>query len=154
MISDKLEARGEVTIQLFNETGEKYFEKTVKNLVVDGGRSWIASRLKDGGPGQMTHMEIGSNGITAVGAHAGIQTPFAPIARVSLATAGGEVTANAIKFTATFPANTPAGAVTVREAGVFTASTGGTMLCRTSFPDIGKASTDSMTIAWTVSIIQ
>jgi hypothetical protein len=55
-----------------------------------------------------------------------------------------------VTYVATFPAGTGTGAVT--EAGIFNASSSGTMLCRTVFPVVNKQSGDSMTITWTVTV--
>ena len=42
------------------------------------------------------------------------------------------------------------GAIT--EAGIFNASSSGTMLCRTVFSVVNKGASDSMTITWTVTV--
>jgi hypothetical protein len=49
-----------------------------------------------------------------------------------------------------FPAGTATGAIT--EAGIFNAATGGTMLCRTTFPVINKGSADSLAVTWVVTV--
>ena len=46
--------------------------------------------------------------------------------------------------------STGTGAIT--EAGILNAGSGGTLLCRTVFSVVNKASSDSMTITWTVTI--
>ena len=38
------------------------------------------------------------------------------------------------------------------EAGIFNASSSGTMLCRTEFSVVNKGASDSMTITWTVTV--
>jgi hypothetical protein len=68
--------------------------------------------------------------------------------RVSLS--GSVVSTNTITYTATFPAGTGDGAIT--EAGVFNASSGGTMLCRTTFPVVNKQSGDTIAITWVVTV--
>ena len=60
------------------------------------------------------------------------------------------VTDNAVEYVATFAAGEGTGAV--HEAGVFNASSSGTMLCRTVFDVINKGASDSMTITWTVTV--
>ena len=49
-----------------------------------------------------------------------------------------------------FAAGSGTGAIT--EAGVFNASSGGTMLCRTVFSVVNKGADDSMTITWTITV--
>jgi hypothetical protein len=68
--------------------------------------------------------------------------------RVSLS--GNTVSTNTITYTATFPAGTGDGAIT--EAGIFNASSGGTMLCRTTFPVVNKASGDTIAVTWVVTV--
>ena len=60
------------------------------------------------------------------------------------------VTANAIAYVCTWAAGDATAALT--EAGIFNASSGGDMLCRTVFSVVNKASADSMTITWTVTV--
>ena len=60
------------------------------------------------------------------------------------------VTDNEIVYVDTFAAGTGTGAIT--EAGIFNASSGGTMLCRTVFDVVNKGASDAMTITWTVTV--
>lgn len=144
--------KGTLLIQLFDENGNKYFEKQEENLVVTTGRQYIAQRMVETGrPTQMTHMEIGQGTATPAAGDTAIQTAFTPISRPALSTAGGVVSGTTVTYSAIFPAGSGTGAVT--EAGIFNASTGGTMLCRTTFPVVNKQALDTMSISWTVSII-
>ena len=40
----------------------------------------------------------------------------------------------------------------VTEAGVFNASSSGTMLCRTVFPVVNKGADDTMSVTWTITL--
>lgn len=152
MILDELKAKGTLTIQIFDSEGKLKEEKHEENLVVTVGRNWIASRLKDTGiPTQMTHMDIGQGATAPVAGDTTIQTPFSPSARQALSTAGGSVSGAEITYSATFPAGSGTGAVT--EAAIFNASSGGTMLCRTTFGVITKGASDVMAISWKLSIL-
>lgn len=153
MLNDNVSVRGDLTISLISgETGEVYFTKEEKNLVVLVGRAWMASRLKDTDiPAQMTHMELGQGTTSPVAADTGIQTAFTPEARVALSTAGGTVSSNTVTYAATFPAGVGTGNVT--EAGIFNAATGGTMLCRTTFGVVTKPAGDQLAINWTLTIL-
>jgi hypothetical protein len=55
-----------------------------------------------------------------------------------------------VSYAATFPAGTGTGAVV--EAGIFNASSAGTMLCRTTFDVVNKGADDAMSVTWTVTI--
>jgi hypothetical protein len=101
--------------------------------------------MKDATETAMTHMAIGSGTTDPAPADTALQTS---LGRVSLTST--TVTDNSVEYVATFAAGTGTGAVT--EAGIFNASSGGTMLCRTEFAVINKAAGDSMTITWTVTV--
>ena len=138
---------GKVHIVKTNADGVVTYEHTVPNLVVTAGKQFIASKLRatTNSPVSMTHMAIGTSsttpaaGDTALGSQTG---------RVALS--GDTATSNYVTFTATFPAGTGDGAIV--EAGVFNASSGGTMLCRTTFPTVTKGSGDTLAVTWIVTV--
>ena len=146
-VTEELKATGLVKIVHTNAAGELVKEFNVPNLVVTAGKNHIAAKIAatTNSPAAMTHMAIGT-GTSTPGASdttLGTQT-----GRVSLS--GSTVSTNTITYTATFPAGTGDGAIT--EAGVFNASSGGTMLCRTTFPVVNKASGDTIAITWVVTV--
>ena len=143
--TDFLTAKGTLGIVLTDENGNLKQELNVTNLVVDTGLAYIASRMKDATATAMTHMAIGSGTTDPAPADTALQTQ---LGRVSLTST--TVTGNSVAYIASFAAGTGTGAVT--EAGIFNASSGGTMLCRTEFAVINKAAGDSMTITWTVTV--
>lgn len=145
--TENLKATGKVHIQRFDKSGSLVEERLVKNLVVTTGKNYIAEKMvaTTNTPISMTHMGIGTDTATPEPANTqlGAQT-----GRVSLS--GSSVSNNSITYTATFPSGTGTGAIT--EAGVFNASAAGTMLCRTTFPVVNKASGDTIAITWVVTI--
>ena len=142
---DFLSATGKLSIVVNDNAGNLKQELNVTNLVVDTGLDYIASRMKDTTETAMSHMAIGSGTNDPAAGDTALQTQ---LGRVSLTST--TVTSNSVEYQATFPAGTGTGAVT--EAGIFNASSGGTMLCRTEFAVINKAAGDSMTITWTVTV--
>lgn len=126
-------------------------------------------------PSQMTHMALGSDNTTPIAGHT---TLIDEHGRVELATDGTsvEVSGATVTFTATFPGGTATGFDhtaaqvagtdpvgydggydsakdgSIKEAGIFSASSGGTMLCRTVFLPVNKEHGDSITITWVVTI--
>ena len=145
MINDSIKVTGELKLTLTRPDGNVKHEVIIPNLVVTTGKSYIASRMKDASATAMSHMAIGTGssaaaaGNTALGSEAG---------RVALTST--TVTNNDVAYVATFPAGTGTGALT--EAGIFNASSSGTLLCRTVFSVINKASADTLGITWTVSV--
>lgn len=150
---------GMVTLTHKDEFGNILKEQTVKNLVVNSGLNHIAARLAvNAGTGlsaPMSHMALGEsnkqNGSQTSGVAAS-DTALSSQAgsRVSLATAGGTVNNAQVTYTATFGAGAATG--TIVEAGIFNASTSGTMLCRTVFDSIAKGVNDSLTVTWVITV--
>lgn len=138
--------RGDVVIETFDPaTGVSKERREVKNLVVNAGKQFIASRMAGASAGVMSHMSVGTGTTPAAAGDTALQTEIGRVALSSLAVAGAVVT-----HAATFPAGTGTGAVT--EAGIFNASSAGTMQCRTVFPVVNKGADDAMQITWTVTV--
>jgi hypothetical protein len=146
-VTEELKATGLVKIVHTNASGEIVKEFQVPNLVVTTGKNHIAAKIAatTNSPAAMTHMAIGTGTSTPGASDTALGTQTG---RVSLS--GSVVSTNTITYTATFPAGTGDGAIT--EAGIFNASTGGTMLCRTTFPVVNKASGDTVAVTWVVTV--
>ena len=146
-VTEELKATGLVKIVHTNAAGELVKEFNVPNLVVTSGKNHIAAKIAatTNSPAAMTHMAIGTGTSTPGASDTALGTQTG---RVSLS--GSVVSTNTITYTATFPAGTGDGAIT--EAGIFNASSGGTMLCRTTFPVVTKASGDTIAITWVVTV--
>jgi hypothetical protein len=146
-INENVKPTGLVTITQTNSEGKLVKEFQVPNLVVTAGKNHIAAKIAatTNSPASMTHMAIGTGTSTPGASDTSLGTQTG---RVSLS--GSVVSTNTITYTATFPAGTGDGAIT--EAGVFNASSGGTMLCRTTFPVVNKASGDTIAVTWVVTV--
>jgi len=140
MINDGLILKGKLAIALNGET-----VKEVDNLVVTAGKGFVASRMKDATTTAMTHMAIGTGSTAAAASNTALGSQSARTTLTSTTVSGADVT-----YVDTFPAGTGTGAIT--EAGLFNASSSGTMLCRTVFSVVNKGASDSMTITWTVTV--
>lgn len=138
-------AVGRLHIELFGEDGVLKKAMEIPNLVVDSGKAFIASRMKDATETPMSHMAVGTDDTAAAGGQTAL---LAEVSRVALTSTS--VSGNVVTYVASFPAGTGTGALT--EAGIFNAGSAGTMLCRTVFSVINKGALDSMTITWTVTI--
>lgn len=147
MFSDAIKMTGNLKLVLTDEHGNIKQEEEVKNLVVTVGKNFIASRMKDTTDTAMSHMEVGT-GTTA--AAVGDTALGAAVASSRVALTSTTVSTNSVAYVATFPAGTGTGALT--EAGIFNASSSGTMLCRTVFSVINKGAADTLGITWTVTV--
>jgi hypothetical protein len=148
MLLDTVAVKGKLQINVIDENGNLKDQRKVDNLVVAVGKNYIASRMASNSATIMSHMAVGTSNTAATTS----QTLLGgENGRVSLDST--TVTANAVSYIATFPAGTGTGTLT--EAGIFNSATtdGGTMLCRTNFNDVNKASGDTIIITWNVTVI-
>ena len=149
MLNDSLKARGVLQLTLIDEAGNIKSHDT-HNLVVNTGLAYIASRMKDTSSTAMTHMGIGSGTAAAAAADVGLGSQLARVVLDSTSIVTTTVTSDSVQYVSTFTAGTGTGAVT--EAGIFNASTAGTLLCRTVFPVINKGALDTLVITWKVTV--
>ena len=140
MINDGLKLKGKLTIALNDEVVQE-----VPNLVVTAGKDYVASRIKDATATAMSHMAIGTGTATPAAGNTALGSQSHRSALTSTT-----VSSNVVTYVASFGAGDGTGAIT--EAGLFNASSGGDMLCRTTFSVVNKGSQDSMTITWEVTV--
>jgi hypothetical protein len=145
MLNDSLKMTGELDITITGSDGQVKEQKTVPNLVVTVGKYFVADRMVGTSAAIMSHMAIGSSSTAADVANTALG---AELGRVALTS--GTAASGVVQYVASFPAGTGTGGV--QEAGIFNASSGGTMLCRTVFAVVNKGSDDSMTITWRVTV--
>ena len=143
--NNALDAKGRLTLELFDKDGNLKETQNIKNVVVNNGLNYISSRMKDASATAMSHMAIGSGNTAAA---AGDTAPETQLGRVALTST--TVSSNAITYVGDFPAGTGTGAVV--EAAILNASSGGTLLCRTVFSVVNKAAADTLKITWTVTV--
>ena len=138
-IQDNLKMKGRLQVSLNGEV-----VRDIDNLVVTAGKNYVADRMKNNSS-VMSHMAIGSGTTAAAAGNTALGTELGRVALTSTTVSNAVVT-----YVASFAAGTGTGAVT--EAGILTAASNGTMLCRTVFSVVNKGSADSMTITWTVTV--
>jgi hypothetical protein len=146
MIQDDLKLKGRLDIVVTSQDGEIKQKESVENLVVTTGKSFVASRMAGSSASVMSHMAIGTDNTAAAASDTGLGSESARVALTSTT-----VNNNDVVYVASFTAGTPSSAAVITEAGIFNASSGGTMLCHTVFGSISKGTSDSLTITWTVS---
>ena len=144
-LNEDLKMKGELTVTVRAEDGTIKQEFNVPNLVVTVGKNYSASRMASNSATVMSHMAIGTGTGTPVVADTtlGIEAGRVAVSSFSAST-------NTVTATATFPAGTGTGAIT--EAGILNGSSTGTLLCRTTFPVVNKASSDSIAITWVITV--
>ncbi len=153
MIFDTNKAFGQLNLKLTDKDGNVLLDKDVLNTVVNGGKAFIAqSMIKTtvNTPVAMTHIGIGTGVTAATVTDTALGTEVGTRQTVTPTNVTTTVTNDTIQYVATFAAGNGTAAIT--EAGVFNASSAGTMLCRTTFAAINKGALDTLTITWKVQI--
>lgn len=146
MINDNLKLRGDVAIVVKDKDGKVKDSREIHNLVVSTGLEYICSRMAGTSASVMSHMAVGSG---ATAASAG-QTDLVSILGSREALDSTSASSNTITYVSSFEAGEGTGAVT--EAGIFNASSSGTMLCRTVFAVVNKDADDTMSITWSITL--
>lgn len=141
-LTSDLKLTGYVTVKINGKVVQE-----IPNLVVTSGKQHAVARLKDATATAMSHMAVGTGSSATSAGDTTLGTESARVALTSSTVSGETVT-----YVATFPANTPSTLTALNEAGIFNASSGGTMLCRTVFAGvINKDTSDAMSITWAIS---
>jgi hypothetical protein len=135
-----------VRILLKDADGNVKRDETLHNLITSAGRNAIVSRLASSpGSAVPTHMAIGT-GTTA--AAAGDTTMETELDRNALTS--NTASTNVLTMVGDWAAGDGTGAIT--EAGVLSASSGGTLFARAVFSVINKAAGDTLEITWTFTL--
>jgi hypothetical protein len=149
MTIDTVAVRGVLTITRSDRHGKVLETYTTTNLLVNTGAQFIVSKLLGTSSTLITHMQVGSGTTAPVVTNTNLQTPVGVREPVIAVPSTFLVSGDSAQFTATFGSNFP-GAIS--EAGLFTAVTGGSMICRTVFPVINKGQEDVLTIVWVLTV--
>jgi hypothetical protein len=146
-MNENIKVTGHIDLVLKDESGSIKDTREIKNLVVTAGKNYLAAWLAAASQAGyfMQYIGLGTGTTPAAAGDTALETPLAT--RVA-----GTVTSstNVWQNVATFGPGVDTGAVT--EAGLFTASSSGTMFARQVFSVINKGAADSLEITWTVTL--
>jgi hypothetical protein len=149
-LTSRLTLKGELSIKKYNKDDKLIQEINVPNLIVTTGRQYIARKIVGyvgSNSNTMSHMGIGSSSTTPLAANTSLNNQVG--SRVSLDSS--TVSSSVVTYSATFgPVSEFVGSIV--EAGIFNASTDGTMLCHTTFPVVNKSSSETIVITWNISV--
>lgn len=148
----QIELKGSVTVRLIGPDGKIKQEHTDHNLVVTVGKTYLATFLTPGNHNTGTEFaKFVGLGTVQTGPASGDTTLNTESTVPGYSRASGTITSlgNVWTNTATFgPGN---GTDAIKEAGLFSASTVGTMLAHQTFNVYNKGAADTMTIVWSVT---
>jgi hypothetical protein len=149
MINENLKLSGQLNILLKDKAGNVKEQREVKNLVVNAGLAYIASRMVGTSKGVMSHMSLGSSTTAAAAGQTDVVSVLGSREALDSTTISGTNNEKVI-YASSFEAGDGTGAVT--EAGIFNAASGGDMLCRTVFSVVNKAADDTLSVTWTITM--
>jgi hypothetical protein len=149
MINENLKLSGQLNIVLKDKTGTVKEQREVKNLVVDTGLAFIISRMTGTSKAVMSHMALGSGTTAAAAGQTDLVSVLGSREALDSTTIAGSNNEKVV-YVSSFEAGDGTGAVT--EAGIFNASSSGDMLCRTVFSVVNKASDDTLSVTWTITL--
>ena len=147
MQTEKINVKGDVSIRLYDERGNLKDSRDIKNLVVATGLTFIASRMIGTSQGVMTHIGLGSGSTAPTINDTALESLLGTREILDSSTTPAT---GVILYKSTFEQGDATGAIT--EAGIFNASSGGTMLCRTTFGTITKGAQDTLAITWQITV--
>ena len=144
---EKILAKGRLSARVISENGEIRSEHDLgDNLIVDNGKNGIADQLIASPTiTKPTHMGIGTGTTAPAAGNTALVTEIGTRGSLTKSRSG-----NVVTMVATFAAGNGTGAIT--EAGIFTASSGGTMYSRITFSVINKGANDTLELTWTYTI--
>jgi hypothetical protein len=146
-VDDLVPVRGHVRVDLFGPDGYLKDSREIDNLVVDAGKAHIADRLSTTpGGAAMGWMAIGTGATAPAAANTALGTEIDRNATTSITDA-----ANVVTYVGNWAAGDGTNSA-IAEAGIFNASSAGTMLARATFTAINKGASDTLAITWTVTV--
>jgi hypothetical protein len=142
--------RGAVRVELHDEFGNLKQSHEDHNLIVTIGKTYLATWLAAASQAGefMTYIGLGTGVTSPAAGNTALEAEFSG---GGYSRSDGTLTSstNTWQNSAVFSPGNGTGAVT--EAGLFSASTSGTMFARQVFSAYNKAAGDTLTVTWTVT---
>jgi hypothetical protein len=144
--SERVPFTGNVLVEVFDEFGNLKEKRETHNLVVTAGKNHIADQLSASpGGAAMGWMAIGTGTVDPAVGDTALGTEIDRNALTSRTDA-----TNVVTYVGDWAAGDGTNAA-ITEAGIFNASSGGTMLARVEFTAINKGASDTLKITWTIT---
>jgi hypothetical protein len=149
-VEEQIQIKGSVHVRLVGPDSVTKQEHINPNLVVTVGKNALATWLAASTQSTpfMSYIALGTGTTAPSAGDTALQTEFAGggYSRVQGTLSSST---NTLSCTSVFDPGNGTGAIT--EAGLFSASTTGTMFARQTFSAYNKASGDTLTITWTLT---
>lgn len=146
-MNNELKLKGHIAIKVTGADGTVKHQMEKDNVVVTVGKTYLAAWLAAASQADkfMSYVDLGSGSTAAAAADTIMQTSLGARVIGTLSS-----TSNTWQNVSTFAAGASTG--TVAEAGLFSASTAGTMLAHQVFTGIPKGADDSLELTWTITL--
>lgn len=146
-VNDKIKLKGIVQCWVRKKGGNWFLEKTLRNLVVDVGLNYIIERISGATSSAfLTHGGVGYGTTVPTGSDTALENEIIRKEFTNIDTG----TSKQVEFTfnlAFNEGNTPG---TITEIGLFTAESGGVMMCRVTFSSLTKDDNTERIFRWTL----
>jgi hypothetical protein len=144
---DTITAKGHITFRLLDASGNEKEVREINNVVVTVGKNYLANWLTAATQSDyfMRYIGLGTGTTAANASDTDLETALPSRVAGTLSSTG-----NVWQNQATFGAGVNTGAIT--EAGIFSASSGGTLMARQVFGVISKAAGDSLQVTWQITL--
>lgn len=152
-MQETMKLRGIFDIELRNAINNELIRKfRVENTVVTTGRAWVLNNIQSGNSATTQTLQQLAVG-TGITAPATSQTALvSEAARKAIGTFDNtNLTSNPPSFQAQVSFATNEANTTLGEVALFNSSAGGTMLARSTFSTIDKATSNTLSISYTIS---
>ena len=147
-ITEELKLTGFVTVSVVGPNGKVKDKREINNLVVQGGKNFIASRFIDTEGTTVQYVGMGLGPVAATLSDIQLGSEVATRAVIESVSR----TDNTVTFNGYFLPNNPNYTVNVTEVGLFNASAGGIMIARTSFAAVTKEALDVLAVQWKIRV--
>ena len=145
--ADSFEMVGRVLVEVIGPDGNVKDSRHVENLVVTAGKNHIADQLSSSpGGSAMSHMAVGTGSTSPAAGDTALGTEIDRNALTSRTDS-----TNVVTYVGDWAAGDATNSA-IAEAGIFNASSSGTMLARATFTAINKGASDTLKITWTVTV--
>lgn len=143
---DELKLTGSYKVRLFDRDGKLLHAQDVKNVITTAGKNFLAAWIAAASQATpfMNYMAIGTSGIAATAADTALGTEVFRKA--------GVISSNANVWQTTVSYGVGEGAGTIREAGILSASSSGTLMARQTITPFVKDATNILLITWQISL--
>lgn len=151
-VQDFIKLRGALQIALLDPEGKIVEKRIIENTVVTVGRVWILKQLESVDINTALTISALAIGTSTTAPSTGQTALGSEITRHNIATFSTvNLTANPPSWDAIVSFATNEGNTTLGEAGLFNSSAGNTMIARATFASFVKATSNTLTITYTIS---